>query len=128
MDDVLTRMLADLMGRLTGPLTLRLYLQPTMAMLFALTDGLKDARNGRPVYMWTVFSDSEERRRLIEEGWKHIGKIFVLAVILDLIYQVIVFRWIYPFETLGVAVILAVAPYALLRGPINRIARFWIHA
>jgi hypothetical protein len=31
MDDTLTRFVADLIGRLTGPLTLRLFLQPTVA-------------------------------------------------------------------------------------------------
>ena len=126
MDDVLTRIWMDFVGRLTGPLTLRLYLQPTMATLFALRDGLKDAHEGRPAYLWTVFSNRDERRRLIAEGWKVVGKIFVLAVILDLIYQIVVFRWIYPIETLDVAIILAVLPYALLRGPFNRIARLWI--
>ena len=125
MDDVLTRIWTDLTGRLTGPLTLRLYLQPTMAMLFALRDGLKDARAGRPAYLWTVFSHAEERRRLLAEGWKAIGKVFILAIILDVVYQLIVFRRIYPVEVLDVAVILAVVPYALLRGAITRLARFW---
>ena len=126
MGDALARMWADLIGRLTGPLTLRIYLQPTMATLYAVRDGLKDAREGRSPYMWTVFTHPEDRRWLIAEGWKSIGKIFVLAVILDLVYQLIVFRWIYPFETLNVAIILAVVPYALLRGLVNRIARPWM--
>jgi len=126
MDDVLTRIWNDLFGRLTGPLTLRLYLQPAMAMLFALRDGVKDARAGRPAYLWTVFSHPEERRRLLAEEWKAIGKVFILAIILDVIYQLIVFRRAYPVEALDVAVILAIIPYALLRGPVNRLARRWI--
>jgi hypothetical protein len=125
MDDVLARIWNDLFGRLTGPLTLRLYLQPAMAMLFALRDGLKDARAGRPAYLWTVFSHAEERRRLLAEGWKAIGKVFILAILLDVVYQLTVFRRIYPVEVLDVAVILAVVPYALLRGAITRLARFW---
>jgi hypothetical protein len=125
MDDVLARIWNDLFGRLTGPLTLRLYLQPAMAMLFALRDGLKDARAGRPAYLWTVFSHAEERRRLLAEGWKAIGKVFILAILLDVVYQLMVFRRIYPVEVLDVAVILAVVPYALLRGAITRLARFW---
>jgi hypothetical protein len=63
----------------------------------------------------------------LTEGWKAVGKIFILAVILDLIYQLIVFRRIYPVETLDVAFILAVVPYALLRGPFNRLSRLWRH-
>lgn len=54
---------------------------------------------------------------------KSVGKIFAFAIILDVIYQLIVFRWIYPVEILDVGILLAVIPYALLRGPINRIAR-----
>ena len=126
MDGVLARMWTDLIGRLTGPLTLRLYLQPAMATIYAVRDGLKDAREGRPAYLWSVFTHPDERRRLIAEGWKSIGKIFVLAVALEFAYQLIVLRWIYPGETVSVAVILAVLPYALLRGLVNRIARPWM--
>jgi hypothetical protein len=126
MHDLLLRQWTDLVGRLTGPLTLRIYLQPAMATLYAVRDGLRDAREGRPPYMWTAFTHPEERRWLLAEGWKSIGKVFVLAVILDLVYQVIVFRWFYPFETLVVALVLAVLPYAVLRGLVNRIARLWM--
>jgi hypothetical protein len=126
MDDVLTRIWTDLIGRLTGPLTLRLYLQPAMAMIFAVRDGVRDARAGRPPYLWRVFTHPEERRALIRDEWKAIGKVFILAIVLDLVYQFVVFRWVYPVETLDVAIILAVLPYSLLRGPINRLARFWI--
>jgi hypothetical protein len=127
MDDQLSRILTDLIGRLTGPLTLRLYLQPGMAALFALRDGLKDAKAGRPPFLRTVFSSSARRPALIRDGWKSIGRVFVLAIVLDLIYQLRVFRWLYPLETLDVALILAVLPYALLRGPVNRLARMWPH-
>ena len=126
MDDVLTRVWTDLIGRLTGPLTLRLSLQPAMAMLFALRDGLRDARAGRPPYMWTVFSHPEERRRPLSAGWKAIGKILIVALVLDAVYQLIVFRRVYPVEALDVVVIVAVVPYALLRGPVNRLAGRWI--
>jgi hypothetical protein len=124
MDEV-TRIWTDLIGRLSGPLTMRLILQPVMASLYAVRDGLKDAQAGRPPYLWTIFSHPEERRRLIRDGWKSIGKIIALAIILDVVYQLIVFRRIYPFESIDVAIILAVLPYSLLRGPVNRIARLW---
>ena len=123
--DVLARMSSDLVGRLSGPLTLRLFLQPAMAALFAFRDGLADARAGRPAYVWTIFTDREDRRRLLGEGSKAIGKVFVMAVGLDVLYQLIALRWIYPFETLDVAVLLAVIPYAVLRGAVSRIASLW---
>jgi hypothetical protein len=115
-----------MLGRWTGPLAFRFYLQPAMAILFAVRDGLKDAHEGRPAYLWSIFTHPEQRRELIADGWKSIGKIFVLAVVLDVVYQLIVLRWIYPFETVDVALLLAVVPYVLLRGPVNRIARLWM--
>jgi hypothetical protein len=47
-DDLLTRFWTDLVGRLTGPMTFRLILQPLMAILIAVRDGVKDAREDRP--------------------------------------------------------------------------------
>jgi hypothetical protein len=42
---------------------------------------------------------------------------------MDLVYQIIVFRRIYPVEALLVAAMLTFIPYLLIRGPVNRIAR-----
>jgi hypothetical protein len=45
-----------------------------------------------------------------------------MAIVLDFVYQLIVFRRLYPVEALDVAILLAVVPYFLLRGLVNRIA------
>ena len=45
-------------------------------------------------------------------------------VALDAICQFIVFCWLYPSEALLVATVLAVLPYLVVRGPVNRIASF----
>jgi hypothetical protein len=121
MEDLLARIWENLVGRLHGPLTFRLILQPLMAVIFAVRDGRKDALQKRDPYFWAIFTKPEHRRELLRSGWKAVGKIFVLAIIIDVVYQIIVFRWVYPFETLTVAVILAFIPYLLLRGPITRI-------
>jgi hypothetical protein len=127
-EDVLMRFVTDLLGRLSGPLTLRLFLQPAMGTLFAIRDGLKDARQDRTPYFWGLFTlPMSERRRLIREGWRAVMKVFIMAIVLDVVYQVIVFRWFYPFETLAVAIILAILPYLTLRGVVDRLARPWMH-
>jgi len=101
----------------------RLILQPLMAIIFAVRSGLKDAKEGRPPYFWALFTQPDHRRDMLRDGWKAVGKVFVIAVIIDLVYQLIVFRWFYPGEALLVAAILALIPYLLIRGPVNRIAR-----
>jgi hypothetical protein len=121
---VLARIWENLGGRIDGPLSFRLTLQPVMAAFFDIRAGLKDARRGRPAYFWTILTFPEERRALLHEGWKDVMKVFLLALGLDVIYQVIVFRWLYPLEMLIVAVLLACIPYLLIRGPANRIATF----
>jgi hypothetical protein len=122
-EDLLTRIFENLIDRVSGPMKFRLILQPLMAIIFAIRSGLKDAREGRPAYFWALFTDSTHRRDMLRDGWKSVGRIFILAIIIDVIYQFIVFRWVYPVEALLVAAILAFIPYLLIRGPVNRIAR-----
>jgi hypothetical protein len=123
MENFLSNFLTDFIGRFEGPLHFRLYMQPLVAILFAIRDGSRDAREGRSAYGWTLLADPAQRRYLLESGWKGIFKVFVIAYVLDVIYQVIVWRGLKPFEALLTATILAVIPYALLRGPANRLVR-----
>ena len=123
MDELLARVLENLVGRVDGPLKFRLLLQPAMAILFAIRDGRKDAREGRAPYFWAIFTQSLHRKELLQEGWKAVGKVFVIATVIDLIYQLIALRWLYPGEALLVAFILACIPYLLIRGPVNRLVR-----
>ena len=124
MDHLITRITEDMIARVTGPMKFRLFLQPAMATFFAIRDGLKDAREGNPAYFWALFTDKGERERVFKSGWKGVGKVFILAVALDVVYQLIEHRWtVYPGEAILVAIILAIIPYLLFRGPINRIAR-----
>ena len=111
-----------LIGRVEGPLTMRLVLQPAVASFLALRAGLKDAREGRPPYLWSAFSSPVQRRDLLQQGWKNVRTVFLMAVGLDVVYQVIVYRWVYPGQAVVVATVLAIVPYVLVRGPITRLA------
>jgi hypothetical protein len=123
MEELFTRLWDDLIGRIGGPMSFRLLLQPATAMIFAIRDGLKDAREGHPAYFYSLFTDPENRRNRLREAFKAVSRVFVFAIIVDLIYQVTVLRWFYPFQALIVAFVLAFLPYILIRGPVNRIAR-----
>lgn len=123
MEELLTRVWENLVDRVSGPMWFRLILQPVVASIFAVRAGMKDAREGKPAYFWAVLTHRDHRRDLMREGWKAVAKIFVMAIIMDAIYQWIVQRWIYPGEILIVAFLLAVVPYILIRGPLNRIVR-----
>jgi hypothetical protein len=111
----------DFVARFDGPLHFRLLMQPLMAILFAIRDGRRDVREGRGAYLWTFFADPAQHRYLLESGWKAIWKVFVLAFALDVAYQFTVWHGLKPLQALLTAVVLAVIPYALLRGPANRL-------
>lgn len=123
MDELWQRFAGDIIARVDGPLHFRIVVQPLVAIFFATLDGLKDARTGRPAYLWALGTSPGHRIELVRDGWKHAGKIFIVAVVLDVIYQLVVQQTLYPGETILVALVLAVIPYVLLRGPVNRVAR-----
>jgi hypothetical protein len=123
MDELLARIWENLMGRVSGPMSFRLVLQPTVAVILAVRAGLQDARTGSPAYGWAVLTDSVHRQALLREGWKAIAKVFLLAIVLDVVYQIVALRWIYPGEAVLVAFLLACVPYLLLRGSVNRLMR-----
>ena len=123
MEDIIARIFDNMADRVTGPMKFRLILQPLMAVIFAVRSGLRDAREGKPAYFWGLFTEPDKRREMLRDGWKSVGKVFILAVILDTVFQLVVFRWVYPGEALIVAMVLAIVPYIMIRGPVNRIAR-----
>lgn len=113
----------NFLARPDGPLSLRFYVQPAMASLLALRAGIQDARQGRQGYLWALLTRPERRRQLLHEGWRGAMTPFLLAIVLDCIYQLMTVRFVYPLELLFTATVLALVPYALLRGPFNRLAR-----
>jgi hypothetical protein len=115
-----------LVARPGGSLALRFLLQPTMSIAFAVRDGIKDARTGRSPYFWTVLTDPEKRRNRLREGFASTGKVLLIAIALDAIYQYLTHKTFYPVEALIVAILLAFIPYFLIRGPVARIAHWWM--
>ncbi len=116
----------NLITRPSGSLSLRFILQPVMSTIFAVRDGIQDARTGRSPYFRTVVSDPDKRRARLREGLASVGKVMLIAIVLDGIYQFIEFKTFYPIEALIVAILLAFIPYLLLRGPIERVAHSWL--
>jgi hypothetical protein len=123
--EILTRFWDQLIAQPSGPLAFRLILQPVMATILAILDGLKDARVGRSPYLWTMLSDPAHRGGYLREGLKRVTRVIIFALVMDAIYQFIVLRWFYPGEALVTAFVLAVLPYLVVRGPAARFARRW---
>lgn len=125
--DLLARQWADLLARPSGPFAFRFYLQPTMAIVAAVKHGLRDARTGRAPYTWTVLTRAEKRGARLREGLRATSRIIALGLVMDAAYQIIVLRTFYPGEAVVVALLLAFVPYLLTRGPVARVAAWWMY-
>jgi hypothetical protein len=123
--EVRQRAWQDLLARPGGPMTFRFILQPIMAAVAALLDGMKDAESGRSPYFWTVLTNPRERGGRLWEGLVATARVILLGLCMDVIYQLIVLKTFYPVEAVIVTIALAFVPYLLLRGPFARIVRWW---
>lgn len=112
-----------LLLRANGPLSFRFLIQPTVALFLGIRAGIRDARKGKPSYFWAVFTHQESRLELIKNGWKDVAQLFILAVVLDMLVQWIMFKWIYPGGALIVGFFLTIVTYLLVRGPANRVVQ-----
>jgi hypothetical protein len=121
MEEMFTRAWNDLLARDSGPLHFRLFLQPLVATILAIRAGWADAWAGRPIFFWTLVREPAQARTVLRNLWRIAGKVFIVAVALDVVYQLIVLQWIYPVQTLIVATMLALVPCMVVRAIGNRI-------
>jgi len=127
----LGRLWRDVLDRPGGPMTFRFILQPAMAIVAAARDGAHDARIGRTPYFWGLVRgvrDPRGRSTRLWEGIVSTARIIILGVVMDAIYQGVVFQTFYPVQAAVIAILLAFVPYLLLRGPFERLARHWVRA
>ena len=123
--EVFGRIWQNMLDRPAGPMTFRFVLQPIMAAIAALYDGIKDARGGRTHYLWTVLTDPAKRIGRLSEGVISTARVILLGLCMDTIYQYIVFDTFHPAEAVITSLLLAFVPYVLLRGPVSRLASWW---
>ena len=123
--EVLARIWHNLVERPGGPMTFRFILQPVMATVAAGLAAVRDARVGRTAYLWTILSNPAQRLPRLQEGMVATARILLLGLVMDSIYQVLVFETFHPAEAALVSLLLAFVPYLVLRGPIARVAAWW---
>jgi hypothetical protein len=123
--EVRQRLWQNLVERPFGPMTFRFILQPIMASLVAWRDGARDARTGRSPYLWTILTDRAKAGGRLTEGLIATARILLLGLVMDVIYQAVVFETFHPGEAAIISILLAFVPYLLLRGPAARVAGWW---
>jgi hypothetical protein len=113
----------DMPRRFTGPGRFRFVVQPVVAIVLGIQNGLADARAGRPPYLSGLLFHRGLRRQLVKSGLENVANLLLLGILLDSVFQ-----WlIYGVSHLGAALVvgptLIIAPYAIARALSNRVAR-----
>ena len=108
MDEILNRFIQDLMARTTGPMWLRLILQPLVASFFGIRAGLANARRWRS-------PEAGHRRAMFQQALTDVGKMLAVGVGLDAVFQLITLRTVYLGEAILVGFLLVVVPYQIIR-------------
>ena len=70
-----------------------------------------------------MVSNRQKRAERLREALNATARIILLGLIMDAIYQVIVFRRFYPVEAVIIAVLLGFVPYLVFRGLVPLILR-----
>ena len=122
--DTLARTVEQLIARADGPLHFRLVVMPTVVTILAIRAHLRDVKEGNPIFFGAFVTSPTERRRLFRSGLKDFGRVFIIACVLDTAYQLLALKAFYPGQMLIVALVCAIVPYFLVRGPILRFAHF----
>jgi hypothetical protein len=124
--EVHQRIWRDIAERPGGPMSFRFLLQPTMASIAALHDGVRDAKDHRAPYLRAILREPAQRGDRLREGLFATARLILLGLGMDAVYQWRVLGTLYPGEALLITCLLAVVPYLVLRGPISLIARRFV--
>lgn len=115
----------DIPKRLTGPGRFRFILQPAVAIILGIRMGLADARAGRPAYLYGLLFHRGHRRELVRSGFESVMNLLLMGILLDSIFQWVLFGSSYPGAALVVGPVLIVTPYSVARALSNRVYGAW---
>jgi hypothetical protein len=118
-----SQFLEELPRRFTGHGRLRFIMQPMLAILLGVRGGLADAKAGAPPYLFGLVFAAGRRRELLRSGAAAIGILLAMGIILDVVFQLVLYREVHPGAALVVGPILVCFPYALSRALTTRVGR-----
>jgi hypothetical protein len=113
----------DIPRRLSGPGRFRFVFQPLMAIALGIRSGREDARKGEPPYLAAVLLHPILRRDLLKSGFRTVVNLLLMGILLDSVFQWILFGTSYPGPAVVVGPVLIAVPYSVTRALTNRIVR-----
>jgi len=118
-----SQFLEELPRRFSGPGRFRFLLQPALAIFLGARGGMADARAGNPPYVFGLLFAAGRRRELLRSGAAAISTLLAMGIILDAVFQLVLYRAVHPGAALVIGPILISVPYAVSRALTTRLAR-----
>ncbi|MFN8006944.1 MAG: hypothetical protein U0V70_07975 [Terriglobia bacterium] len=115
--------LEDIPKRLAGPGKFRFVLQPLIAVILGIGGGRRDARAGRPPFLYGVAFHRTHRKDLLSSGVETLANLLLMGVLMDSIFQWILLGNSHPGAALVIGPVLIVLPYSLARSLSNHLIR-----
>lgn len=105
----------DMLARFSGAGQLRFILQPTTAFLIGIRDGVRDLRTACPRFLSGLMFQRAYRVYSMKSAFASILDLVLVAIILDLIFQFLIFREVHPGAALLLVPVLIAIPYSISR-------------
>lgn len=107
---------------LSGPGRIRFVLQPVIAFILGIRDGVRDARAGEPPYVLALFKLSGRKVR-VKQGLRQIALPLAVGVGLSLTFQYVIRRTAHLIPALLFGTVFIAVPYMVARALANRMWR-----
>jgi hypothetical protein len=107
--------------RFTGPMHARFIVQPVMATILGIRDGMHDAREGRTPFFQELCTRPETRRLHLRKAIQRLMTPLVIAIVLDGVVQYLLFQRVHVMGAVIIGVSIMGVPYTVARGLTNRI-------
>ena len=94
-----------------------------VAIVLGIRGGLADASAGNPPYLFGLFFHAGRRQELFGSGLAAIRNLLAMGIIMDIVFQLVLYRSVHPGAAIAIGPILICAPYAISRALTNRATR-----
>jgi len=114
--------LEEIPQRFTGSGGSRFILQPIVAIILGIRGGLYDAKAGHPPYLFGLLFGAKHRRELLRSTVAAVRNLLAVGIIMDIVFQLVLYRSVHPGAALMIGPILVCFPYAVARALTARVA------
>ena len=94
-----------------------------LAIVLGIRGGLADAKAGNPPYLFGLLFHAGRRREFLRSAVAAIRNLLAAGIVLDIVFQLILYHSVHPGAALVVGPILICIPYAMSRALTTRVAQ-----